>query len=102
MQNFNVMGHIKVSQIRIHLIENIEKYIGTCIKKKKKFLMFSVNPTQVQLLMGPTIGMMNLEGLFCKVVIYNYVLCWLYSMTKNVVIALISFLVFCGILLYWI
>ena len=25
----------------------------------------------------------------CKVVIYNYVLCWLYSMTKSVVIALI-------------
>ena len=37
-----------------------------------------------------------------KVVIYNYVLCWLYSMTKNVVIALILFLVFCGILLYWV
>ena len=36
----------------------------------------------------------------CKVVIYNYVLCWLYSMTKSVVIALILFLVFCGILLY--
>ena len=35
-----------------------------------------------------------------KVVIYNYVLCWLYSMTKSVVIALILFLVFCGILLY--
>ena len=38
----------------------------------------------------------------CKVVIYNYVLCWLYSMTKSVVIALILFIVFCGILLYWI
>ena len=38
----------------------------------------------------------------CKVVIYNYVLCWLYSMTKSVVIALIFFLVFCGILLYWV
>ena len=36
----------------------------------------------------------------CKVAIYNYVLCWLYSMTKSVVIALILFLVFCGILLY--
>ena len=36
----------------------------------------------------------------CKVVIYNYILCWLYSMTKSVVIALILFLVFCGILLY--
>ena len=38
----------------------------------------------------------------CKVVIYNNVLCWLYSMTKSVVIALILFLVFCGILLYWV
>ena len=38
----------------------------------------------------------------CKVVIYNYVLCWLYFMTKSVVIALILFLVFCGILLYWV
>ena len=36
----------------------------------------------------------------CKVVIYNYVLCWLYSMTKSVVIVLIYFLIFCGILLY--
>ena len=38
----------------------------------------------------------------CKVVIYNYVLYWLYSMTKSVVIALIYFLVFGGILLYWV
>ena len=38
----------------------------------------------------------------CKVVIYNYVLCWLYSITKIVVIALIVFLVFCEILLYWV
>ena len=38
----------------------------------------------------------------CNVVIYNYVLCWLYSMIKSVVIALILFLVFCGILLYWV
>jgi len=38
----------------------------------------------------------------CKVVIYNYVLCWLYSMKKSIVIALILFLVFCGILLYWV
>ena len=40
------------------------------------------------------------KGGDCKVVIYNYILCWLYSMTKNVVIVLILFLVFCGILLY--
>ena len=38
----------------------------------------------------------------CKVVIYNYVLCWLYSMTKSVVIALIYFLVFCEILFHWV
>ena len=42
------------------------------------------------------------KGGDCKVVIYNYVLCWLYSMTKSVVIALILFLAFCGILLYWV
>ena len=36
-----------------------------------------------------------------KVVIYNYILCWLYSMTKSVVSALNYFLVFCGILFYW-
>ena len=44
----------------------------------------------------------NICGPCCKVVIYNYVLFWLYSMTKSVVIALILFLVFCGILLYWV
>ena len=42
------------------------------------------------------------KGGDCKVVIYNYVLCWLYSMTKSVIIALILFFVFCGILLYWV
>jgi len=32
VQNFNIMGHIKISQIRIHLIKkNIEKYIRTCV-----------------------------------------------------------------------
>ena len=41
----------------------------------------------------------NICGLCCKVVIYNYVLCWFYSMTKSVVIALILLLEFCGILL---
>ena len=39
---------------------------------------------------------------YYKVVIYNYVLCWLYFKTKSVVIALILFLVFCGYLLYWV
>ena len=42
------------------------------------------------------------KGGDCKVVIYNYVLCWLYSMTKSIVIALIYILVLCGILLYWV
>ena len=37
------------------------------------------------------------KGGDCKVVIYNYVLWWLYSMTKSVVISLILFPVFCGI-----
>ena len=40
------------------------------------------------------------KGGDCKVVIYNYVLCWLYSRKKSVVIALIYILVLCGILLY--
>ena len=40
---------------------------------------------------------MIIHFVLCKIVIYNYVLCWLYSMTKCVVIALILFLVFCGI-----
>ena len=39
------------------------------------------------------------KGGDCKVVIYNYVLRWLYSMTKSIVIVLILFLIFCGILL---
>ena len=42
------------------------------------------------------------KGGDCKVVIYNYILCWLYFMKKSVVIAFILFLVFCGILLYWV
>ena len=43
----------------------------------------------------------------CKIVIYNYVLCWLYSMAKSVVIVLILFLVFLwdfivlGLVLSW-
>ena len=37
-----------------------------------------------------------------KIVIYNYVLYWIYSITKSVVSALNYFLVFCGILLYWV
>ena len=37
-----------------------------------------------------------------KVVTYNYVSVLAYSMTKSVVIALILFFVFYGILLYWV
>ena len=40
------------------------------------------------------------KGGDCKVVIYNYVLCWLYSMKKSVVIASILVIVFYGFLLY--
>ena len=47
MQNFNVMGHIKVSQIRIHLIENIEKYIGTCITKLFPHVVRKPNPSPI-------------------------------------------------------
>ena len=36
------------------------------------------------------------KGGDCKVVIYNYVLYWLYSMTKNVVFALFCSLYFVG------
>ena len=36
------------------------------------------------------------KGGDCKVVIYNYILCWLYSMTKNVVVVLILFLLLVG------
>ena len=42
------------------------------------------------------------KGRDYRVVIYNYILCWLYSMTKSVVIGLNLFLVFYGILLYWV
>ena len=48
------------------------------------------------------INLPRLELCFGKVVIYNYVLCWLNSMRKSVVFALILFLVFCRILLYWV
>ena len=34
------------------------------------------------------------KGGDCKVVIYNYILYWLYSMTKSVVIALIFFFLY--------
>ena len=34
------------------------------------------------------------KGGDCKVVIYNYVLCWLYSMTKSIVFALFCSLYF--------
>ena len=41
------MGHIKVSQIRIYLIENIEKYIGTCITKLFPYVFRKPNPSPI-------------------------------------------------------
>ena len=41
------MGHIKVSQIRIHLIENIEKYIRTCITKLFPYVFKKCNPSPI-------------------------------------------------------
>ena len=41
------MGHIKVSQIRIHLIENIEKCIGTCITKLFSHVFRKPNPSLI-------------------------------------------------------
>ena len=51
MQNLNVIGHIKVSQIRIHLIGNIEKYIGTCITKFFPHVLKKPNP--IPIINGP-------------------------------------------------
>ena len=47
MHNFNVMGHIKVIQIRIYLIEIIEKYIGTCITKRFPYVFRKPNPSPI-------------------------------------------------------
>ena len=41
------MGHIKESQIRIYLIENIEKYIGTCITKLFPHVFRKPNPSSI-------------------------------------------------------
>ena len=39
---------------------------------------------------------------YVKLWFFTKHLCWLYFMTKSVVIALIYFFVFCWILLYWV
>ena len=76
---------------------------------KKKMIMIIVGSNNKIII--KTLGKANMDHVeigfkhnvsLCKIVIYNYVLCWLYSIIKSVVIALILFLVFCGILLYWV
>ena len=62
-------------------------------KKKKEWVGIKIQKCQ---------NAKGTQDINCKVVIYNYVLCWLYSMTKSVVIALIYIIVFCGILSYWV
>ena len=42
------MGHIEISQIRIHFIENVEKYIGTCITKFLSLILRKPNPSPTQ------------------------------------------------------
>ena len=41
------MGHMKISQVRIHLIGNIEKYIGTCITKLFPHAFIKPNPSLI-------------------------------------------------------
>ena len=47
MQNFNIIGHIKINQIRIHLIKNVEKYIGTCITHFLSHIFRKSNPSLI-------------------------------------------------------
>ena len=41
------MGHIKLSQIRIHLIKNVQKYIGTCITNFLSHISRKPNPRPI-------------------------------------------------------
>ena len=41
------MGLIKISQIRIHLIKNVEKYIGTCITNFISHIFRKPNPGSI-------------------------------------------------------
>ena len=41
------MGHIKISQIRIHLIQNIKMYIRTCITKLFPHIFIKPNPCPI-------------------------------------------------------
>ena len=47
MQNLNIIGHIKISQIRINLIENVEKYIGACITKFLSHVVRKLNSSPI-------------------------------------------------------
>ena len=60
MQNFNIVGHIKMSQIKIHLIKSVEKYLELALQYILPMTL--EKPTQVQMLRCPSIGMMNVEG----------------------------------------
>ena len=39
--------NIKISQIKIHLIKNVEKYIGTCITKFLSHIVRKLNPSPI-------------------------------------------------------
>ena len=70
---------------------SLDEYLYTKLSKWALWLIFVMSKIKQSIVLNSHI---------CKVVIYNYILCWLYSMKKSVVIALILFLIFCGILLY--
>ena len=41
------MGHVKINQIKIHFIENVEKYIQTCITKFLSHILRIPNPSSI-------------------------------------------------------
>ena len=101
--------------LAIRFLVSFLSYLGGSPKIDLPLSMFSLANTfftslfsDSTLLVGETKKVVLVEAilgeekLYYKVVIYNYILCWLYSMTKSVVFALILFLVVCGILLYWV
>ena len=74
------------------LCNTVSFYKFVLAKEKRRHINITISPHDYQ---------------YCKVLIYNYDLCWLYSMAKCVVIALILFLVFLwdfivlGLVLSW-